>query len=804
MKILQLIRSKNVQLLFVIFLMLSTLNSFLWIFTDVLKHNFNFTASEVLGADASIESNVILPKALDVLIDTYPIKSSKTINFTSMAISEKASTLAHVRAIDSAYPLKGQIKIKTYHHSFLTNPKIEANQIWVDEALKVRLGVNLLDKIQLGNHVFELTGIIQSEPARAGMIFVLAPKIIIRIEDVEKTGLVQPYSRVLYQMFIQGKDTRLSEIIETVKNQFKTLKVYTVQEGRPFANAIFDLAERYLGIFIVLIVILSGIGMMVLSQDFASKSVVTVALFKTFGYGIKEIVPIYFFGFLFYGLAIIVCAIGLALGGMFWLSYIYPEYILINIDYLSSVPFKKVLLTQVIASLVILFGFGFMPILRMFKISPMYLFKKQVSSQAMWPAYLFAIGAIIILLFIYIPNTEDVLMIFSYMGFSMLVLFLFFYALLSGIKIFPTHFVKILIHSRRKQNSLLIAKFGILFLVAGLLWVIGNNFFNGWLSSIPDKTPNQFMINMTDNNKAEIQKFWKKNGIELNVYPTLTARLKQVNNQARTFHRSLNISYMESLPEDNKILSGSIWNNTLSGKLEISIEQNFAQNIQAKLGDILTFDIGGEEISGKIINVRSLKWESFKPNFYIIFPEKVLESFPKTYISSMYLPVKQLNTSTEFLKKFPTITLIDVTLSLEQVKSVLSKVVIGLKYLTLVIFALACLVYYAIMTITFSERQYETALLRSFGASQQKVMQLIVVEFALIGGISGGFGSTGASILAILLSKKLSMTYSPNGLFILVGVGLGILLTSSIGWLTTYKVVKSSPLLLLKEGVYKS
>jgi putative ABC transport system permease protein len=794
-------RSKHIGLLFVIFLILSTLSSFLWLMNDALKRNFNFTASEVLGADGSLESNQPLPTEIDNIAKKYPIKLSKTINFMSMAIAKDTNLLAHIRAIENTFPLKGKVVVKLENNIISNQAKLKADQLWIDEALKTRLEINLSDSIQLGTHTFQVSGIIVSEPARAGMALMLAPKIMMRSEDVEKTGLAQPYSKVLYQLFIQAEDKDFLGFTTEVKNKFKKIKIYSVKEGRPFANAIFNLAERYLSIFIIVIVILSGLGMMVLSQAYAADNTKMIALLRTFGHSLKEIKRLYLFGFLFFGLSIIILAMGFSVSAIALSNYFYPDYIAFSLSYLTTGDFGKIVFIQITALLTVLFGFGFFPMVQALKIPPMYLFSKEKMAQSVWPIYLSTGSTILLLLLIYISNYIDVLMLFFYLLIAATVLYLFFYSLLGLIKLLPMNFITILVESRKPQNAILATQFGILFLLTGLLWAIFNDFFGEWLSSIPKNTPNQFMINITDNNKTNIQQFWKKEGIDLALSPMLTASLKSVNNQPRSFHRALNISYKKALPEDNKKIAGIEWNNNLMGQQVISIEQNFAHTIQAKLGDIIAFDIAGQEITGKIIQIRSLQWESFKPNFYVIFPEGVLENFPKTYLTSIYLPPNQLGKTTEFLKQFPAVSIIDVNLSLSQIKLVLFKVVLALKYLIAILFALACLVYYAMLSITFFDRHYENALLRSMGASKPKLRQVILIEFGLIGALSGGFGFTGAIILAILLSKQLSITtYTPNGWFILVGAGMGAFLTMVIGWFSTYKVVHTSPLILLKEG----
>ena len=796
----KLMRSKHILILFLIFFILATLSSFLWLVSDSLKRNFNFTASEVLGADGSIESNQELPKEIYTLAKKYPIKLSQTINFTSMAIAQKSSVLAHVRAIEANFPLKGKVQIKTQDAKIIDSAKLKTNEIWIDEALKTRLGVNLLDDLQLGNQHFTVSGIIISEPARAGMSFMLAPKIIMRTEDVEKTKLIQPYSRVLYQLFVQAEKTDFSQFTQQVKDQFTKLKIYSTREGRPFANSIFNLAERYIGIFIVLTVMLSGLGMIILAKAYAAENILTIALLKTFGYHSKSIRKSYFYGFLFFGLTAILVANSIAVIALIMLHTAYPDYLAFNLSYLLSIEFGQIILMQVVTSLLILYGFAFTPIMQTLKISPLYLFRKEVAYQAAWPVYLCAMGTILLLLLFYIQNYLDVLMLFSYLLLAGAILYFLFYSIMGLIKLFPLSLNATLLHSRKSENSLLVTQFSILFLLSGLLWAIFNDYFGGWLKSIPADAPNQFMINITDNNKQGIQQFWEKEGVHLNLSPMLTARLKSVNSQTRTFHRTLNISYMNTLPEDNQIISGQNWDKQLAGQPVISIEQNFAKNIQAEIGDFLTFDIGGQEIKGKIINIRSLKWESFRPNFYVIFPENILNNFPKTYLTSVYLPESQIGKTSAFLKQFPAISLIDVNMTLAQVTLVLNKVVTALKYIIAVIFVLVSLVYFALISITFFERQYESALLRSIGASKKDLRALMLAEFSLIGGLSGGFGVAGAIILAIFLSKRLSVTYVPSWEYIIYGMGLGALFTIVIGWLTTYKVINTSPMVLLKEG----
>lgn len=794
-------RSKHIRLLFTIFLMLSTTSTFLWLMSDVLKRNFNYTASEAIGADGTVESNQPLPKGLIDMAKSYDIVLSQALNFTSMAIAEKNTALAHIRAIEQNFPLKGSVKIVSKNNEISEHAKLEKDQIWIDTALKNRLDVMINDAVQLGDHVFHIAGIILSEPIRAGSSFMFAPKIMMRVEDLEKTKLIQPYSRVLYQLFIQADDKTFSTYTHEIKNKFTNLKVYSVQEGRPFANSIFNLADRYLSIFIILMAILSSLGMIVLSEAYAKENVMLIALLKTFGYGQKRIQGLYLSGFIVFGAGSIAVAMLLAITGIMGLHFLFPDYFGFNLSYMKSMNFIKVASSQILALIIILFGFGFFPIIRALKIPAIYLFRKEKLFDSIWPVYLSSIGIILILLLLYIQNYIDVLMLFSYILIAGSILYLVFYFLLLWTQAWGSNLNKILSNSRNLQNTVLATKFSVLFLLVGLLWAISSDFLGSWLESIPENTPNQFMINITDNNKKGIEDYWKNNGVNITFSPMLTAKLKAVNDKTSAFHRNLNLSYMNNLPEGNQKIEGIDWGIGLNGQPVISIEQNFANNIQAKLGDILTFDIGGQEIKGKIVQIRSLKWESFKPNFYVIFPENILEKFPKTYLSSIYLSTEKSGKTTDFLKRFSSISLIDINLTLNQVKTILSKVITVLNYLIAVMLILACLVYYAIISINFFERHYESALLRSMGASKATLRQLILIEFGLIGALSGGCGSLGAIILAMLLSERLSITtYSPNWLFILFGTIVGAVLTMLIGWLSTYKTIHTSPLILLKEG----
>ena len=123
------------------------------------------------------------------------------------------------------------------------------------------------------------------------------------------------------------------------------------------------------------------------------------------------------------------------------------------------------------------------------------------------------------------------------------------------------------------------------------------------------------------------------------------------------------------------------WNSDLPA--EVSLEERFAERMGLKLGDLLTFNVHEVPIVAKVINLRKVKWNSFQPNFFILFQPGVLDDAPATYLASMggLDKLERMNYQNLIVKEFPNVSVIDVTRTVERVLKISDQMVLALRFM---------------------------------------------------------------------------------------------------------------------------
>ena len=263
-------------------------------------------------------------------------------------------------------------------------------------------------------------------------------------------------------------------------------------------------------------------------------------------------------------------------------------------------------------------------------------------------------------------------------------------------------------------------------------------------------------------------------------------------------HRELSLTWTDELPEDNKILAGSWWEPTQSPS--VSVEKKLADSLKIKLGDQLTFSIDNQLVSVAVSSLRELRWDTMKPNFYMIFSPGVLNQFPSTFITSFYLPESQKDFLNTLVKKYPGITVLEVDLILKQFKTLLMQLTQAVNYLLYFALMAGFTVLFAAVYATLDNRIYEGAILRTFGANKSFLRKTQWIEFGLLGLISG--------ILAVLISQ--SIVYALYRYVMVIeyqfsfSMGLmipliGSVFVSLVGFLGVKRVLNHPPLRVLRE-----
>jgi putative ABC transport system permease protein len=291
------------------------------------------------------------------------------------------------------------------------------------------------------------------------------------------------------------------------------------------------------------------------------------------------------------------------------------------------------------------------------------------------------------------------------------------------------------------------------------------------------------------------------------------ARLAEINGepvQARDYsedraknfvEREANLTWSKDLPEGNKITSGNWWREGDGGGPRVSVENSVAQALGLKVGDRITYDVAGIPITAKVASTREVEWDSFKPNFFMVFSPGVLDSVTGTYITSVHIDPEQRSVLTDFYRRFPEITAIDIDAIIKQVRGVMDDASKAVQYVFMFAILAGITVLLAAIQATRDERRYESAMLRTLGASRRIVLQGVATEFTVLGLLAGTLAATGASIAGYFFATRmLDLKYHPDPIVWLLGWIIGALLVGTAGTLATRSVVNHPPAAILKEA----
>jgi len=263
--------------------------------------------------------------------------------------------------------------------------------------------------------------------------------------------------------------------------------------------------------------------------------------------------------------------------------------------------------------------------------------------------------------------------------------------------------------------------------------------------------------------------------------------------------REQNLTWAAELGPDNRLVAGRWWTAADFGKPLVSLATEFQESLGVQVGDHLIFDIAGETLEVTVASIRKVKWDTFQPNFFIVFPPGVLESAAGTYMTSAYFAPGAARSLAQLAHRFPSVSIFDIDELLAQVRAVLDKAALAVQSVFVFTLFAGLTVLLAAVQSSRDERRYESAMLRTLGASRGTVVQGVLAEFATLGTLSGLLAALGATIAAYFLTTQwLDLRYTFEFMPWVEGVVGGALLVATGGWLATRSVVNQPPLTTLR------
>jgi len=801
-------------------------------FTDRVNRALAQEAHQLLGGDLLLIADH--PWAADVQkeAERLGLRVSQSISFPSMSSLNGSSQLADIKAVQPGYPLRGSMKIAPglNQPDALTRETPARGTVWLDERLTTTLSAKTGDIISLGQSHFTVAAVLTQEPDRGVNFFNIAPRLMMHVDDLPATQLIQPGSRVTWKLHLAGEPQPVAVFQEWVTAKLKRgERLEDINNARPEVRNALDRAEKFLRLSSLLAVILAAVAVGLAARRFMQRHLDGCAVMRCLGASANQLLRLFLGEFLIFGM--LVSALGCVAGfaAQYGLERVLAQLLATPLPAPSMLPFAYGL----VVGLVLLLGFAVPQLLRLRNVPTVRVLRREWSGsdQPIWISGLSGLLAMAAIMLWIAGDLRLGLWVFGLFAAAVLI-----YALLARLAIGLAGRLRSValsngevtqrgkqkstglgigwkyglasLHRRMGSSVIQAVALGLGITTLLLLTLARDDLLSSWERSVPPDAPNRFLINIQPDQRVPLQTFFAQQNVTApTLLPMVRGRLVAVNGHTvtasdyederaqRMVDREFNLSWRADFPESNTITAGKWFGAEGADKPQFSVEQSLAETLNLKLGDKLTYEIAGQRIEANITSLRKLDWDSMRVNFFVITPPGVLEKYPTNYITSFYLPQSPTGQQNNFVGKlveaFPNITVIDVASVLRQFQSVMEQLAQAVQFVFAFSLLAGLAVLYAALEATHDERAYEVAVLRTLGARNSQLRAALLTEFAALGTVAGLLAGLGATVISTLISHFVfHLPFAVSWVTLLVGIASGVLGVTLAGFFGTRRVLK--------------
>jgi putative ABC transport system permease protein len=795
-------------------------------FVDRMRAGLNRDAHQLLGGDLVVNADQPIPDAWRAQAKQRGLQIAETVAFPSMAIAGEGdnaqSELASIKAVTPGYPLRGSVKLAGPDGTDVETRDIPARgTVWVDANLLGGLNLHTGDTLKLGDARLRIANVISIEPDRGAAFMNFAPRVMLGMEDLAATNLIQDGSRVTYRLLVAGEPKPVADFQKWLKatverDDVRGVRLESLESGRPEMRATLDRAEQFLSLVGLLSAMLAAVAVAMAARRFVQRHIDACAMLRCLGMTQNQVTLLYLAEFLLIGVA--GSALGAAAG--FAAHFVLIEW-LGRLVTNSLPPPSWVPAAQAMATgLLLLVGFALPPVLQLRNVPHNRVIRREQDAPQPVTLATYALGltAFIGLLLWQAGNPKlGLLTAGGFLG-GIAVFALCGWLAVKALKLTrggidhpPWRFAITALQRRTSATVVQVVALALGLMALLLLTVVRGDLVSAWRKSTPPDAPNHFVINIQPDQRQEIERKLRDAGIaQPLLYPMIRGRLVAVNGKPvtldsyaddrarRLVDREFNLSTMRDMPPQNQIVAGRWYDDT---KPEASVEEGLAKTLNLHLGDRLRFDIAGQQVEAPITSLRKLEWGSMRVNFFVIINPAAMKDMSQTWITTFHLPKDKSAFANALTRDYPNLTVVDVGSIIKQLQDVLDQVVAAVEFLFLFTLASGVLVLYAALVGSQDERIRESSLLRALGATKRQLSQSQRIEFMLVGGLAGVLAASGAVAVGWTLATFVfDFPWSFSPLTWLAGLVAGSVCAFIGGAVGLRNVLKQPPLQSLRSN----
>lgn len=815
-------------------------------------------ARQLLAADLAIEGSRPVPR-FD--LDAAGLDGAQRTDLKEMvtvALADRrpgtggaASQLVELKVVDGEYPFYGELDVRPRRPlRDLLGPDTVAA---ASELLSV-LGLRQGDVVRIGGAPFRIAGVVLSEPDRVSVSLTFGPRVFMSPEGLARTRLEGKGSRVGHRALIKLPPGFPVEQLEGARQTLQRAipngafyRIETYKEAQPALRRSIDRVDRFLGLVALLSLFVGGIGVAQSVRAWLNGRLDAIAVLKCLGMRPREIFPLYLGQTALLGL--VGSLVGIVLGAAVQLALpsLFPD--LIPAELVR--PWQPAALLRGLGlGIGVAVLFSLPPLSAVLRVPPSRVLRRDAEPL---PRHRWAAGATLITLGagIWAMATAQsrsldlgsrftggvILVTAALSGAALLVSWL--------VRRFPRESLPGRIWMRHGLAALARPGAGtvsaIVALGLGVLVVLGMSLVERRLShqlatAIPPDAPSAFLIDIQPDQWPGVRRSLQEQGAtRIDAVPVIMARLAVIDGrtveelaaEARqgrrrdgeerhqdrdrdgredresvsrwALTREQRLTYLRDLPADNRVVAGTLWGDP--DRAEVSVEQDFADDLGLKLGSVIRFDIQGVPVELTVTSLRTVDWQSFGINFFLVAEPGVLEKAPQQWLAAARLPRGSEQTLQDTLaSSYPNVTVLRVREILEKVAGVLERIGVGIRFLGGFTVLAGIAILGGAVSASSARRGREVALLKTLGMTRKGVVGAFAVEYALIGLVAGVIGTVGAAILSYaVVTRGFELPWELQPVPMLVALVGTVLLAVLAGLAASARALERRPIEVLRS-----
>lgn len=803
--------------------------------SSALSQSMRSEARKLLAADLTVSSSLPLPETLRSYFAERPqLQTSRVRELVTMvAISGTEnlpgrSQLVELKVVEEGYP---------YYGSLVTEPDLPLDQLLTEKQILVapdllpRLDLEAGDELRIGGRPFRIRGVLLSEPDQSSGPFSLGPRVLINSPAFDSTELEQRGSRIFYRLLIQLPQGYSLQELNAYAEELRELlgddsgfRVRTYVDAQENLQQAIRRVEQFLGLVALLSLLLGGLGVAQTTSAWLASRIDAIAIYRCLGLKPGEVLTLYL------GHATALGLVGSVLGSA---AGIAIQALVVSAlgDLLPVAQLRlwqpAALLRGLALGVGVALLFTLAPLLEVRRVPPLRVLRKDVEPppRSRWGHLMFGLLLVSGIWLLAGLQARSLLLGGQFTVGVLAAATLLFLAALAVVRslgplasrlrpVWLRHGIAGLAQPGAPTLGATVA------LGLGVLLVLGLGLVDRGVTEelradLPSAAPTAFFIDIQPPQWSGVQSLLEEAGAtQTDSVPVVTARLRAIDgkmvseltdassesrSQRWALTREQRLTYLDRLPNDNRLLAGELWSDPQRD--ELSIEQEFAGDLGVDLGSELTFDVQGVPIELTVTSIRKVDWRTFGINFFLVVEPGVLDRAPQQRVAASRLPEQSEQAIQDRLAaEYPNVTMLRIRDLLEKIAAVLDRLATGVRLLGTFSVLAGILILAGGVSAGTVRRSRQIALFKTLGMTRTEIVAMLTAEYALIGAVAGSIGSTGGELLSwAVLTRGMELQWSPHPELLVLAILLSIVLTAATGVTASWEALRRRPLEVLRS-----